>query len=206
MRKLKPHTRNHHEYIKAIVENPYTLVTGPPGTSKSFTAVGMACQYLTEGKVDRIIITRPMVQTGKNPIGYLKGGLDEKVSPYMVPVLDHLDYFLGSDVLEDMRKDRLISIVPLELSRGMNFTKAFVVGDEFQNADYDQIKMFITRLCKGSKMVLNGDLKQSDIKTKDFGLVIERLKDLDGVGIVELTNEDNMRSPMIAKVLKRLEV
>lgn len=209
MNELKAKTRNHAEYIRAICENDYVLASGPPGCGKTFISTGMACQSLKEKRVDKIIVTRPMVQSGRDTIGYLKGTLMDKVYPFMIPVFDHLHYFLGKELTKKYLEDEVIQIVPLELARGMNFYRSFVIGDEFQNADYDQIKMILTRICKGSKIVLNGDLKQSDLQLDgacDFGLVIDRLRGMQGLEIIELTNRDIMRSKMISRILNRLEV
>ena len=209
IKQLKPRTTHHHDYVVSIAENTVTLCTGPAGSGKSFIAVGMACQYLSEGKVKKIILVRPMVQAGRDPIGFLKGTLEEKIAPFMCPLFDHLDYFLGVQNVRDMMDAGLIEILPLELARGVNLYNAFIIGDEFQNADYDQIKMILSRINKGCKVVLNGDHNQSDLcygeTTCDYERIIDKLDDLEGLGIVELDYTDIQRDKMVGRILKRLE-
>ena len=208
-KQLKPRTENHFEYVRSISENTVTLCTGPAGSGKSFIATGMACQYLQEGKVQRILLTRPLVQAGKDTLGFLKGTLEDKVMPYMSPVMEHLEYFLGKSEMLTMMKEELIMVKPLELARGSNFYNAFIIGDEFQNADYGQAKMLLSRINKGCKMVLNGDHNQSDLcygeTICDYERVINKLEDLRGLGIVNLTYKDIQRDKIVASILKRLE-
>lgn len=203
-KQLRPVTENHFNYIKTIAENNYTLVKGPAGSSKSYTAVGMASQYLTDRKVNRIIVSRPMVQTGRHTIGFLKGDVKEKVLPFLLPLIEHFYYFLGKEETESLIEHDLITLLPLELARGMNFNNSFVILDECQNADFGQIKMFLTRLGRNSKMVINGDTDQSDLDVCDFEEIITRLDGAPNVGIVKLTNKDIMRSKDIAEILRRL--
>jgi phosphate starvation-inducible PhoH-like protein len=165
----------------------------------------MACQYLEERKVERIILTRPMVQSGRETIGFLKGDLKEKVLPFLLPLIEHLNHFMGKEIVQQMIANDIITLVPLELARGMNFYRSFVVIDEAQNCTYDQIKMLLTRLCKGSKMVMNGDVGQCDIGECDFMQVIDRLEGMRNLEIVQLDKRDIMRSGDIAEILKRLE-
>ena len=208
-KQLKPRTDNHFDYVRSISENTVTLCTGPAGSGKSFIAAGMACQYLQEGKVKKILVTRPMVQAGRDTLGFLKGTLEEKVMPFMSPMIEHLIYFLGKDNLADMVKENIVQIKPLELIRGENFYNSFIVGDEFQNADYGQIKAVLSRFHKGCKVVLNGDHNQSDLfyeETKcDYEIAINKLKNLNGLGIVNLTYRDIQRDKIVAPILKRLE-
>lgn len=207
--RLFPKTQGHEEYIRAIAENDYVMVKGPAGSSKTYTAVGMACRYLADGDIQKIWLTRPMIQTGRSGIGFLKGDIEEKFNPYLGPLYDHFEYFLGEAQFRMLRAFKVIDTCPLELMRGSNLKDSFTIGDEMQNADYDQIKMILTRLCDGSKMVLTGDVKQNDLsrnaKQCDFDIAFQKLQNLEGLGTVELHRRDIMRGPLIGKILERLE-
>lgn len=202
---LQAQTDGHKEYIRAIIENDYVLVKGPPGSSKSFTATGIACEFLVRQKVEQIVLIRPMVQTGLRNLGILPGNIDEKYSCYLIPLFEHMGHFLGTTQLRRLQASNIIKTLPLEIAKGMNFHDSFVIVDEAENCDYNQLSMIMCRVCEGSKIVINGDLKQSDLKHCDFGDVFDKLKGLHGVGCIELTNKDIMRSGMIAKILNRLE-
>lgn len=198
-------TEGHKNYIRAIIENDYVLVQGPPGSSKSYTASGIACEFLARNKVQEIILIRPMVQTGMKNLGILPGTIDEKYGCYLIPLFEHIKFFLGSGQFYRLLASNIIRTVPLEIAKGMNFHNAFVIVDEAENCDFNQLSMIMCRVCEGSKIVLNGDLKQSDLKHCDFEDVFDKLEGLYGVGCIKLTDKDIMRSGMIAKILSRLE-
>ena len=206
-RRLHPKTDNQADYIRSIANNIVTLCHGPDGTGKTSVSVGLACEYLTEGKVEKIIITRPVVESGRKGLGYLPGSFKDKIHPYLIPVLEEMDLYLNSQQSKRLLDNNIIEIVPLEYMRGRNFHNAFMILDEAQNATFDQIKMFITRVGRDSKSVINGDLQQSDLSNKggcDFHEIIKRLDKLENVGIMELTVEDIIRNPIIGSIIDRL--
>lgn len=203
---LVPRTKNQAEYIRAIAENDVTLCSGPAGSGKTMIAVGLACEYLISNKIDKIVVTRPIIESGRG-MGYLPGTMLEKVHPYLIPVLEEMEAFLGKEALAHYRATNKIEICPLEFMRGRNFHDSFMILDESQNCTMDQLKMFITRIGVHSKAVLNGDIQQTDLPeyTKDSFLnCINSLRHLDGVAICELKNEDIVRNKIIASILGRL--
>jgi phosphate starvation-inducible protein PhoH len=175
-------------------------------THNTFIAAGLACQALARGDIESIILTRPMVQCSRgDTLGALKGTLLEKFSPYLMPLIYQMEYFLGKAQASVLISTDVIKLIPLELCRGMNFDNCFAILDESQNATYEQIKMFMTRIGKFSKLILNGDTRQSDLYDCDFKEIIDRLQDLQGVGISKLTKEDIQRNEIIGRILGRLE-
>ena len=153
---LRAKTENQIDYIETIKESSVTFCIGPAGTGKTAVAVGLACQYLLEERIKKIIITRPVVEAGKG-LGFLPGTFDEKIHPYLVPILEEMNIYLGKDRLEKLKEELIIEVCPLEYMRGRNFHQSFMILDEAQNATLEQIKMFITRIGRHSKAVINGD-------------------------------------------------
>jgi phosphate starvation-inducible PhoH-like protein len=205
--RVKPRSANQIEYIRNIAENSITFCQGVAGSGKTHIAVGMALDYLLDDKVKRIVITRPVVESGEK-IGYLPGTAEEKLHPYLLPLLDEVRYFISNAELASLKTQNKIEIVPLGLMRGRNFHDAFIVADECQNASYDQLKMLLTRLGNNSKMVLTGDISQSDLMRHmrgGFLSMIEALNGVDGIGLSVLEFTDIVRNPIIAKILGRLE-
>ncbi len=206
-RRLKPKTENQADYIRLMADNIVTMCHGPAGTGKTSVSVGLACEYLTEGKIKKIIITRPVVESSRKGLGYLPGSFKDKIHPYLIPVLEEMDLYLNSQQSKRFLDSDIIEIVPLEYMRGRNFHNAFMILDEAQNATFEQIKMFITRVGRDSKAVINGDLQQSDLSSNsscDFHEIIKRLDKLENVGIMELTADDIIRNPIIGKIIDRL--
>lgn len=205
-KELVPKSKNQAEYIRCIVENHVTLCTGPAGSGKTAIATGMACEALLRHDVDRIVITRPVIESGKG-LGFLPGNMLEKVNPYMVPIVEEMKLYLG-DQMNALKANNTIEICPLEYMRGRNFHNTFMILDEAQNCTFEQIKMFLTRIGVGSKVIINGDTDQSDLPeyTKGgFKTLLNKLQDLDGVGIAVLTNEDVVRNGIIPRILDRLK-
>lgn len=205
--KLKPRTDNQKDYIRNIAENHITFCQGVAGSGKTHIAIGMALEYLLENKVKKIIITRPVVESGEK-IGYLPGSAEEKLHPYLLPLLDEIHHFIASSQYASLKTNNKVEIVPLGLMRGRNFHDCFIVADECQNASYDQLKMLLTRLGNGSKMVLTGDVSQSDLHRHMQGGFYTMTKILDGVegiGVSYLDMKDIIRNPIIAKILGRLD-
>lgn len=205
--RLKPRSKNQQEYIRTVAENSITLCHGVAGCGKTHIAVGMAIEYLLEEKVKKIVITRPVVESGEK-IGYLPGTAEEKLHPYLLPLLDEVNHFIPTAQYISLKTNNRIEIVPLGLMRGRNFHNAFIVADECQNASYDQLKMLLTRLGNDSKMVLTGDTSQSDLARHSrggFATIMEALSDVEGIGISRLDYSDIVRNPIIEKILSRLD-
>lgn len=204
---LKPRTENQKDYIRTIAEHHITFCQGVAGSGKTHIAIGMALEYLLSEKVKKIVITRPVVESGEK-IGYLPGTAEEKLHPYLLPLLDEINYFIPPGVYSGLKTNNKIEIVPLGLMRGRNFHDSFIVADECQNASYDQLKMLLTRLGNGSKMVLTGDVSQSDLHKHmqgGFYTMTKVLDQLDGIGITYLDSSDIVRNPIIGKILGRLD-
>jgi len=204
---LKPKSINQENYIISMVENDVTICTGPAGSGKSSVAVGLACSWLLENKIEKIIITRPTVENGRG-LGFLPGDKDEKIHPYLVPVLEEMEQYLGKMLLQKYRAIGTIEMCPLEYMRGRNFHHSFMILDEAQNATYEQIKMFLTRIGMYSTAVINGDADQSDLPISMRGgleNVQKRLFGLQGVGTCELDVTDIVRNPIIGRILERLK-
>ena len=203
---LKPKTENQEYYIRAMAESHITICAGPAGSGKTAVCGGLACEYLLQRKVEKIVITRPVVEAGKG-IGYLPGGFHEKIQPYVVPIVEEMSSYLGREGFESLKDSGVIEICPLEFMRGRNFHGSFIVLDEAQNATFEQIKMFMTRIGRRSKAVINGDPLQSDLPYRMQGgmdYCMDKLEDLQGVSICELDSSDIVRHDIISKVLTRL--
>ena len=206
--RLKPRTENQKDYIRTIAENHITFCQGVAGSGKTHIAIGMALEYLLDDKVKKIVITRPVVESGEK-IGYLPGTAEEKLHPYLLPLLDEVNHFIPTSMYAGLKTNNKIEIVPLGLMRGRNFHDSFIVADECQNASYDQLKMLLTRLGNGSKMVLTGDVSQSDLNRHmqgGFHTMTNILTDVDGIGISYLDMSDIVRNPIIGKILGRLDI
>ena len=198
-------TINQKDYIRDIVENDVVFCTGPSGSGKSYIAAGIAANHIYRDEVEQVIVTRPLVCAGKD-IGSLPGELDEKIKPYLLPMEENLKHFLGRDYYGKLFNEGRIRYEPLEVMRGATFHAAFMILDEAQNCTLDQIKMFITRMGENSKVLINGDIRQTDIR-KFSGLLdcIDRLEDVEGVGVSRLYYEDIQRNGIIGRVLEALE-
>jgi phosphate starvation-inducible PhoH-like protein len=198
-------TDNQKEYILSIVENDIIFCTGPSGTGKSFIAAGIAAEHLMKDKIESIIVTRPLVCTGKD-IGSLPGELGDKIKPYLQPMEENLKYFLGRDKFGLYYNTRRIRFEPLETMRGSTFHNAYMILDEAQNCTLEQIKMFITRMGENSKVMINGDTKQTDLY-RGNGLLecIDKLSHINGIGICGLGYQDIQRNGILGAVLHALE-
>ncbi len=198
-------TENQKTYIRSIVENDITFCTGPSGTGKSFIAAGIAAEHLVKDKIETIIVTRPLICTGKD-IGSLPGELNEKIKPYLQPMEENLKYFLGRDKFGLYFNTRRIKFEPLETMRGATFHNAYMILDEAQNCTLEQIKMFITRMGENSKVIINGDTKQTDLyNNTGLSYCLNKLSDINGIGICELGYSDIQRNGILGAVLHALE-
>jgi phosphate starvation-inducible PhoH-like protein len=202
---LKAKTDNQSKYIEDMENSSVTFCSGPAGSGKTSVSVGLACQYLLAGKIEKIIITRPVVESGRG-LGHLPGTMLEKINPYLVPILEEMGMYLTEKEVKDYMDKNIIELCPLEYMRGRNFHRCFMILDEAQNATFDQIKMFITRLGRHSKAVINGDLMQSDLGSAGGGLIacMDRLEEIEDVAICELNYSDIVRSDVVARILMSL--
>ena len=201
---LEPKSYNQNLYVSSIEKNEITFCTGPSGTGKSFICAGISAKKLVEQEVRQIIITRPLVATGKE-IGSLPGDVSEKILPYLKPMEENLKFFL-KDYYSDSLNYGRIRYEPLELMRGATFHDSIMILDEAQNCTSEQIKMFITRMGENSKVIINGDVMQTDLNKKSgLNYCINRLRNIDGVGIIKFNYEDIQRNGIIGKVLEALE-
>ena len=204
---IYPKTIGQMAYLKALKKNDVVFGIGPAGTGKTYLAVVYAVQALKKNEVKRIILTRPAVEAGES-LGFLPGDLKEKVDPYLRPLYDALYDMLGNEQVTKLLEKDVIEIAPLAYMRGRTLDNAFIILDEAQNTTKAQMKMFLTRMGFNSKIVITGDATQIDlVKKKDSGLTqaIDYLKDVEGIGFVELTAHDVVRHPMVQKILECYE-
>ena len=202
---LTAKTQNQKNYILSIIENDITFCFGPSGTGKSFVAAGIAAQHLNRQKTSQIIVTRPLVCAGKN-LGAVPGEIEDKVKPYLKPMEENLKFFLGNKKFKKLMDQDIIKFEPLELMRGASFHNSYMILDEAQNCTLDQIKMFITRIGENSKVIINGDVKQTDLKDgSGLRICINKLTEIKGVGICEFNHNDIQRNSIISSILVALE-
>ncbi|MHC3404078.1 MULTISPECIES: PhoH family protein [Aerococcus] len=201
---IQPKTFGQKQYIDAIKANPLTFGIGPAGTGKTFLAVVMAVSALKKGQVKRIILTRPAVEAGES-LGFLPGDLKEKVDPYLRPIYDALYTIYGADHTERLLERGVIEIAPLAYMRGRTLDDAFVILDEAQNTTKAQMKMFLTRLGFGSKMIVNGDKTQIDLpRGIKSGLTDAEniIKGVDNIRFVYFDTDDVVRHPVVSAIIK----
>ena len=194
-------------YIHAMKKNDLVFGIGPAGTGKTFLAVVYAAKALRAGQVKRLVLTRPAVEAGES-LGFLPGDLKEKVDPYLRPLYDGLNTVLGVEQTARFIERGIIEIAPLAYMRGRTLDDAFVILDEAQNTTHAQMKMFLTRLGFGSKMVVTGDKTQIDLpKGVKSGLIEaeQRLKNIKGLSIQHLDQADVVRHPLVGRIISRYE-
>lgn len=198
-------TDNQKKYIKSILDNIITVCVGPAGSGKSYIAAGMFADLLHSGEYKQIIATRPLVCAGKD-IGFLPGEMRDKIAPYLKPMEEHIKSFLGPSYYGFYFNEGKIRYEPLELMRGATFDNSLMILDEAQNTTLDQIIMFITRMGQDSKIVINGDIKQTDIKSKTgLETLANKISHIKGVGICKFTYEDIQRNGILGDILRALE-
>lgn len=202
-KEIRPKTPGQRALISAIEHHTLTIAIGPAGTGKTFLAMVMAVNALRARQVSRVILTRPAVEAGEK-LGFLPGDLKEKVDPYLRPLYDALAELIDDTVVSRFMDRGTIEVAPLAYMRGRTLSDAFVILDEAQNATREQLKMFLTRLGSGSKMVVNGDVTQIDLpRATAPGLLDARalFAGVEDVAIVELDDSDSVRHPLVAKIV-----
>lgn len=206
-RSVKPKTWGQLGYLEFIRHHEITFGIGPAGTGKTYLAVAMAAQALKTKKVEKIILSRPAVEAGEK-LGFLPGDLQEKVDPYLRPLYDALYDILGSDTVQKFMTKNIIEVAPLAYMRGRTLEDAFIILDEAQNTTVPQMKMFLTRLGFGSKMVITGDLTQIDLpKGQRSGLAqaCTILKGVKGIAVTEFGETDVIRHEVVARIIRAYE-
>ena len=204
---IVPKTPSQKAYIKAIKENDIVFGIGPAGTGKTYLAMAMALKYLKDNRISKIILTRPAVEAGEK-LGFLPGGIAEKVHPYLTPLYDALYDMVDFDKANYLLEKGVIEIAPLAFMRGRTLNDAFIILDEAQNTTREQMKMFLTRIGFGSKAVVTGDVTQIDLPKKgESGLLdaMRILKGIEGIGFVEFRKEDVVRHPIVQKIIQAYE-
>ncbi|MDG1529468.1 MAG: PhoH family protein [Polaribacter sp.] len=201
---IKPQTVNQRKMVSLMQKNDMLFAVGPAGTGKTYTAVALAVKALKEKEVRKIILTRPAVESGEN-LGFLPGDLKEKLDPYMQPLYDALRDMIPHEKLESHLEKGVIQIAPLAFMRGRTLDNAFVILDEAQNTTHNQMKMFLTRMGKHAKFIINGDPGQIDLPRKQVSGLKESLlalKDIDGIAQVYLDDKDVIRHRLVKSIIK----
>jgi len=210
-RLIKAQTTNQRKMVEKMGENDMLFAVGPAGTGKTYTAVALAVKALKEKEVKRIILTRPAVESGEN-LGFLPGDLKEKLDPYMQPLYDALRDMIPYERLDSYLEKEIIQIAPLAFMRGRTLDNAFVILDEAQNTTHNQMKMFLTRMGKNAKFIINGDPGQVDLPRRQISGLKEAmltLKDINGIAFVYFDDKDIIRHRLVKDIIsayKNLEV
>ena len=207
LKHINPRTATQSQFIEAMNTHDMVFGMGPAGTGKTYLAVAKAVNEMLENKVEKIILTRPAVEAGEN-LGFLPGDLKEKIDPYLRPLYDALYEMLPRDVVGKKIANGEIEIAPLAYMRGRTLTHAMIILDEAQNTTPMQMKMFLTRLGEGSRMVINGDLTQTDLPRGGVSGLAEAeriLKNVPEIAFVEFTNKDVVRHGLVSKIVLAYE-
>ena len=206
-RPIKPKTIGQKKYIESVLKNTITIGVGPAGTGKTYLAVAAAVAAFRERKVNRIILTRPAVEAGER-LGFLPGDLQSKIDPYLRPLYDALYQIMGAESFTANMEKGLIEVAPLAYMRGRTLDNAYIILDEAQNTTPAQMKMFLTRIGFGSKVVITGDSTQKDLPAgtvSGLDVAVKVVKDLEGVSICSLTSKDVVRHPLVQKIVRAYE-
>jgi phosphate starvation-inducible PhoH-like protein len=204
---VRPRTDGQSRYVRMMREKDITLCIGPAGTGKTYLATATAAAALKSGQVKKLILCRPAVEAGER-LGFLPGDIEEKVNPYLRPLLDALEELLPIETVRRHLETGVIELTPLAFMRGRTLSHAFIILDEGQNSTITQMKMFLTRLGAGSKMVITGDVTQIDLpRTTPSGLTdaVHRFRNADRIGVIALENADIVRHPLVQFIVEAYE-
>ncbi|MCQ2130484.1 MAG: PhoH family protein [Bacteroidales bacterium] len=204
---IKARNRTQQDMVKAYFDNDLVFALGPAGTGKTYIAIALAVRALKNREIKRIILTRPAVEAGER-LGFLPGDLKDKLDPYLQPLYDALGDMIPSRRLQEFIQEGTIQIAPLAYMRGRTLDRACVILDEAQNTNLGQLKMFLTRMGCNAKFIVTGDASQVDLPNRnDSGLLrgISLVKDIKGVSVIEFSNEDIVRHPLVSKIVKAFD-
>ena len=207
IKSVYPKNRKQASLIDSIYANDITFGLGPAGTGKTYIAVALALKMLLSHMVRKLILTRPVVEAGES-LGFLPGDLVQKINPYLRPLFDIMETLLPADVLRGMEESNTIEVAPLAYMRGRTLHNAVVILDEAQNTTKEQMKMFLTRMGDGSKLIITGDPSQSDIRGRsESGLVhaVSLIRTIDGIGTVEFSADEVVRHSLVQKIINAYE-
>lgn len=204
---VKPKTLGQKKYIDAIRKDMIVFGVGPAGTGKTYLGMAMAIQAFKDGEVGRIILTRPAIEAGEN-LGFLPGDLQQKIDPYLRPLYDALYQIMGPESFLHNSEKGLIEVAPLAYMRGRTLDNAYIILDEAQNTTPAQMKMFLTRIGFGSKVIITGDMTQKDLpagQVSGLDVALRVLKNVEGISVIQLSNQDVVRHPLVQKIVKAYE-
>lgn len=202
-----PKTYNQKCYISAAFDSDLTFAIGPAGTGKTFLAVAIALHFLLNKKIERIVLTRPVVEAGEN-LGFLPGDIQQKVNPYFRPLYDSLYYLIGFEKTSDLIDKEIIEIAPLAYMRGRTINDAFIILDEGQNTTNSQMKMFLTRFGANSRVIVTADITQIDLKDRKKSGIFKAkriLENIEGIRIITLKDVDVVRHRLVQEIIKAYE-
>ena len=202
--RLKARTEGQREFIYKIKDHTVTLCSGPPGSGKTHIAIALGVQALKNGLVNRLLLTRPAVEASMS-LGFLPGDLMQKLSPFLVPLMDELSYYMDAKLVSKLIEEKIIEICPVGFFRGRTLKNTYVIVDEAQNCVLYELRTLLTRLGEGSKMILVGDTRQSDIDNSGFRTLMRMMEGIEDLAIHKFTYEDVVRHPLVVRIEERFE-